>query len=87
MQKLFVPFLCDDSSLLKQPGSPNMSLFVEDGLIGYVSMDAAVEAAKLLSLKNPKGKVVILASARVVEPRRIDFVEKVFTDSGELHAT
>lgn len=50
----------------------------------FEDLDDAREHAKKLSLSDPKSKVVIMTSYCVVEPRRVDFSEKLFNDQGEL---
>lgn len=85
MKKLFLPYLFDeDSAVFKDFGA--ILFGVEDqNLNAFFDFESAKEAARKLSLKNPKGKVVIFEANMVIEPRKVEFAEKVFTSSGELH--
>ncbi len=51
---------------------------------GHFTVEIAEEAAKDLSLKFPKAKVIILESVFTIEPRKIEFVRKNYNSNGEL---
>ena len=83
MRKIYLPLLFNKgNSIAKEnglswlPGSEECR--------AYHSLDDAREAAKKLALSDPKGKVMILVSERIIEPRKVEFSEKEFTPTGEL---
>ena len=83
MKKLYVPYLFDKENFVQQNGI--YTLFPpSEGIKGYPDMEQALEAGRQLALRSPKSKVVIFESVMVVEPRKIEFSEKVYNDAGEL---
>lgn len=83
MKKLFVPLMFADDTHIRRDG---VEQYIPgcDPLTMYGTLDEAKEAAKHLSLAHPKGKVVIFEAVMVVEPRKVEFSEKVYNSSGEL---
>jgi hypothetical protein len=55
-----------------------------EALETHATIEEAIEAAKHMSLKNPKGKVLIFEGIRIIEPRKVEFAEKSFNSAGEL---
>ena len=86
MRKIFVPFLCNKNTFLEVRGGTGVKLLPNamDILEGFFSKEEAIEAAQKLSLSDPKGKVIILESLMVVEPYKVEFIQKVYNNKGEL---
>lgn len=83
MKKLFVPLMFTDETYVLR-GNGGQYVPGCDPLTTFGTMDEAKEAAKHLSLAHPKGKVVIFEAVMVIEPRKVEFSEKVYNGSGEL---
>jgi hypothetical protein len=83
MRKLYLPLLFNKETTVAKD---EHTLFLpgDGSWKGYYTLEDAREAAKKMAMSDPKGKVVILESAVVVEPRRIEFAEKTYNAAGEL---
>lgn len=83
MKKLYLPYLFDaDTAVEKAFGA---ILFAEgQNLTAFYNLEEAKEAGRKLALSSPKGKVLILETTMIIEPRRVEFAEKVYNSSGEL---
>lgn len=82
MKKLYLPLMFDERTHVANGGVT--TIFAEEAFKAFSDMDAAREEAQKLSLKNPRGKVVILESVIVIEARKIEFAEKQYNANGEL---
>lgn len=85
MRKLFLPLMLDEHTYLENrngfwvlPGSESWPAFSD--------MEKARAHAKDLSLKNPKGTVVVFEAMAVISPRKVEFAEKTYNTNGELIA-
>lgn len=83
MKKLFLPLMFNPDTYVAR-GNGGQYVPGCDPLSMYGTMDEAKEAAKHLSLAHPKGKVIIFEAVMMVEPRKVEFSEKVYNSSGEL---
>jgi hypothetical protein len=55
-----------------------------DAWQAFHDLPSAVEAAKKMSVNNPKAQIIILESKCIIEPRKIEFAEKMYNSAGEL---
>ena len=83
MKKLWLPLLCSKETFVADAkggkffGSP-------EPFQAYNTQEKAEEAAKALAMAHPHEKVVIFAAISMVQPSRIEFVQKEYNSAGEL---
>jgi hypothetical protein len=84
MKKLFVPFLCNKETFVDGRNGPKLLPPCERALEAFSTEEAAIEAGQQMSLMDPKGKVVVFESTIVIEPKKVEFVQKRYNGKGEL---
>ena len=83
MKRLYIPILFSKEFTAVRDGGATI---FHPELEAFTTMDKAQEKAQALALTDPKSKVVIFEALSVVEPRRIEFATKKYTEGGELLA-
>ena len=84
MKQLWLPLLVDADNFVAQQGG---GLFVPIATAEYKAFhdrEKAMAFSKDLAVRHPQAKVMIFKAVGIIEPRKIEFAEKQYNDSGEL---